>query len=371
MEAPVRRIPEFDALRGLAALGIVVLHLWCPSFTPLSTGVNLFFVLSGYLITSIILKSLDDENFLTAFYGRRALRIWPIYYLALAALLAWRVVTPVPEPLDGLPYYLTYTQNFPSYWFGTPPPFLAAFGHTWTLAIEEQFYILWPLLLVCAGRRAVAPLAVGFVVLAVAARAAGFSYWILPCQTDGLALGALLAALAGTPLAAGPRFERSLLAVAAVSVVMTVKGAAWLGGLGGAWVPVAASLKVLFTNLFYFGLVGLVARRSGAPALRPLRSTWLCYLGQISYGIYLYHYILITTMEQLLDNFGLARTVATDVVAFTLVLTVSQLSWHYVERPILGLKGRFEYRPRTTVIPVPAAAVSSDLARREARAVEA
>ena len=85
--------------------------------------------------------------------------------------------------------------------------------------------------------------------------------------------------------------------------------------------------------------------RSGAPALRPLRDPRLCYLGQISYGIYLYHYIIITTMEQLCGHYGVARALWLDAVAFALVLGVAALSWRYVEQPILGFKDRFEYRP--------------------------
>ncbi len=120
----MRRIPELDALRGLAALAIVVYHLWVPQVTLLGTAVDLFFVLSGYLITSIILGQVDQPGFLGRFYARRALRIWPIYYLSLLALVALSPLLPGPSRLDGLPYYLTYTQRIPDYWFGDVPPFL-------------------------------------------------------------------------------------------------------------------------------------------------------------------------------------------------------------------------------------------------------
>src|SRR5262249_15232829 len=93
------------------------------------------------------------------------------------------------------PYYLTFTQNVPEYWGQAMPPFSGMFKHTWTLAIEEQFYILWPLLAVAAGRKRLIPLAVLFLAAPVAMRSMGFTPYLLLTRCDGLALGALLAAL--------------------------------------------------------------------------------------------------------------------------------------------------------------------------------
>src|SRR4051812_12063346 len=175
----MHRTPEFDAIRGIAALAIVLHHLWWPANTPMSTALNLFFVLSGYLITGIILKNLDDKHFLPVFYARRALRIWPIYYLALFAVVGFNFVSPVRHSMEGFFPYLAYLPNLPCYWFGPETQFIPSFHHTWTLAIEEQFYIVWPLLLMAAGRKGVGPLALGFIAAAIVARAVGFSHWLL------------------------------------------------------------------------------------------------------------------------------------------------------------------------------------------------
>ena len=105
----MKRIPELDGLRGIAAVAIVLYHLWFLDIVMMGTAVNLFFVLSGYLITAIILRNGHSEGFLKNFYMRRGLRIWPIYYLTLFLLVAARAWLPQPGSLAGLPYYLTYT----------------------------------------------------------------------------------------------------------------------------------------------------------------------------------------------------------------------------------------------------------------------
>jgi peptidoglycan/LPS O-acetylase OafA/YrhL len=343
----MKRILEFDALRGVAAMAIVVNHIWFPDFVPMTTGVYLFFILSGYLITSIILKNLDGPNFLAAFFGRRSLRIWPIYYLALAVVVGFNVVSPRPERLDALPYFLTYTQNIQEYWFGGEIPFIHGFQHTWTLAIEEQFYLVWPLLIVGLGRRAVLPMSIALVAISIVARGLGFGQWILLTQADGFGLGGLLA----VAFADSARLDRSW---SRYRVGFAVSGIAAAGfaavgpkllatiGIGSRlW---SASFKLFAINVVFFSVVGLVSRYSGHRLLKPLRARLLVYLGQISYGIYLYHYILLCAIRTLLDHAGLGRPWWSDLGIFAATLGISALSWAYVERPILKLKDRFAYR---------------------------
>src|SRR5262249_26323966 len=113
---------------------------------------------------------------------------------------------PKPFPMEGLANYLTFTQNVQRYWSGAVPPFNWYFLHTWSLALEEQFYLLWPALLCLAGRRRLIPLALGLVALAVCARAGGLHWWLLAARCDGFALGGLLAAI----LADRARWEHRL-----------------------------------------------------------------------------------------------------------------------------------------------------------------
>jgi peptidoglycan/LPS O-acetylase OafA/YrhL len=233
-------VRELDAIRGVAALAVVAYHLDPGTWGWGRTGVDLFFVLSGYLITQILLRHRGSGGLLAAFYARRGLRIWPIYYLALLACVAANPLLGRPYPMDGLIAHLTFTQNVPLYWSGPVPPFTPALLHTWTLALEEQFYLIWPALVALAGRRRVAALAAAAAALAVGARARGFAATILVARCDGFALGGLLAAL----LADGGRLRRhpgrSRWGFAAVAAAALAGAIAWEWRLLPAWDPLRA-----------------------------------------------------------------------------------------------------------------------------------
>ena len=163
------RIPELDALRGAAALAVVVFHANARWLRWGWASVDLFFVLSGYLITAIILRHGDRPGFLACFYARRALRIWPLYFLAVGLVAAASPWLALPPDWAALPYTLTFTQGVPEYWTGSATPgFSPYLGHAWTLAVEEQFYLIWPALLLAVGRARVIPLAMGIAAVSVA-----------------------------------------------------------------------------------------------------------------------------------------------------------------------------------------------------------
>jgi peptidoglycan/LPS O-acetylase OafA/YrhL len=356
----MRRVPELDALRGIAAVGILMFHLrFVGAFPLLRTCVDLFFVLSGYLITSIILTSGDAPGFLGRFYARRALRIWPIYYLTLAAFVAGNAFLPAPhhQPTAGLPYFLTYTQFIPGYWSAATPPLgIYLFEHTWTLAAEEQFYLVWPLLLLLAGRRSLVPLALGFVACPVVLRTAGLRPNMLLTHSDGLALGGLLAALlhdrarldrhraafrlgfalVGAATALAPRWGRLL------------PSASLAGLVHGAWprinpLRMEASLFLLRAGVVYTCLIGLVVCSAGHPLLAPLRRRRVCYVGSISYGLYLYHPLIFWVVGLARLALGFRGSVWVDVVRVAACFAVASLSWRFVEQPLLRLKDRFTY----------------------------
>ena len=246
-----------------------------PEYSVLPLAVHLFFVLSGYLITRIILEHETHPGFLIPFYARRILRIWPIYY---AVLIGFVLVNPLllyRQRTTGLPYYLTFTQFLPHYWFGQPPRFCFYFLHTWTLAAEEQFYLLWPLVAVLLGRRALLATIPFLIASAFVAR-----LWLAPMllvsNWDGFGLGALLAWMLGEP--GSPRSRRpavvwSLGALGAAMLAYPLaRGTvdAWLlarsagGGQTLVW-----SLNVSRMILLYFCLVGLVISFSGHPSCAP------------------------------------------------------------------------------------------------------
>lgn len=345
----MRRVLELDALRGIAALMVVSLHLGLGAeYAVLASAVDMFFVLSGYLITRIILSHETKPAFLRPFYARRVLRIWPIYY---AVLLGFVVVNPLltyKQRTTGLPYYLTFTQFLPRYWFAQPPPFSIYFAHTWTLAAEEQFYLLWPLVAVLFGRRgllAAIPLLVG------SAFVGRFWLWpmLLVTNWDGFALGALLAWMLGEPGSARARRPWVVVGLAALGVAMLaypwiqtrVEGLA-LTALGD-WPNLAYSLNASRLSLLYFAIVGLVVAFAGHPLLRPLRDPSLCYLGTISYGIYLYHLPLFALMSPSHFTALCRDSMALDALKLAATFALAVVSWEFLEKPLLRLKDRFPY----------------------------
>ena len=240
----MQRVKELDSLRGLAALTIVLYHLRLERFGILGSSVDLFFVLSGYLITKIILSNTVTTHFLITFYMRRGLRIWPIYYLLLFVLVVVFPALPAVGTLDDLPFYLTFTQEIARYRPSSPPTFPSAFRHTWSLAIEEQFYLLWPPLIWLLGRKGLPLLSLSLMTLSAAARASGLSAFILITHCDGLALGGLLAGvLAGYNPAAGnrARLVRVLWVLAAGAFALLAATVLMPSALDSAW-PAAAPL---------------------------------------------------------------------------------------------------------------------------------
>jgi peptidoglycan/LPS O-acetylase OafA/YrhL len=349
----MQRIKELDSIRGLAALVIVFHHLWFPRFSVLGSAVDLFFVLSAYLITTIIFCHAPTDRFLLSFYIRRGLRIWPIYYVLLLFLVMIYPYLPPSGTLGDLPYYLTFTQELPRYHAATGPTFPSAFRHTWSLAIEEQFYLIWPLALVLVGRRGLPFLATALLGLAAASRLLRLSDFILITHCDGLALGGWLAVLdlgRKGSAAASERLRSQLVAIGCAAVALfagtlVLGSAPDAGGLGIVPAIALKCLKPLFLNLAFFALLGTIVLHAGLPRLAWLRDRRLVYLGSMSYGIYLYHHFIFEIFKYYEYHFRWETSVSWDLGKVALALGVASLSWRYLERPILSLKDRFGYQP--------------------------
>ena len=353
----MRRMPELDALRALAAAAVLLFHLDGVRFFAGWAGVDLFFVLSGYLITAIILREGASKGFLPRFYARRGLRIWPIYYLTILVIVAINPFVPEPQPLDELPYLLTFTKYVEFYRHNTMTiPDIAPLGHTWTLSMEEQFYLIWPAVVLLAGRRGLVPICLALAWISVSARSGGtLLFWspyldrILMSRCDGFALGGLLAVGLETS-ANRPSLLRpvriGLSVTATLALADLVRGCRSEGASGFLRLPqlpdqgtATFALCVLF-----FGAVGLVATSSGHPALAPLRFAPLVHLGQISYGLYLYHFPIYWLIDGQVPPKD--QTLAHAILKLGASLAAATLSWILIERPILRLKDRFRYAGR-------------------------
>jgi len=338
-------IPELQGLRGIAVLAVVLYHshpriegTWFHAASLWGwAGVNLFFVLSGFLITSILLDSRGKPGYFRNFYARRALRIWPVYVLVLAICYGkadWFVGMPAGQAIPHAPWwaYLLFVQNL----FRLNLP--AAIGPTWSLAIEEQYYFLWaPVVRVLPRPWALAAVLGAALVASPLFRFTHLS-WITPTHTlthlDGIAMGSLLA----VGLYSLALSRRSWLALAVTGSLLGFLAAGTVAG-GTAWLDTALSAG--------FGGVVLAAIAStGArnPVSTLVRRGPLAYLGKISYGVYMVHimvFIYFGWFDQRMNPYGMAGNMA--VVGFRLAASVAAASvlWYGFESRILRLKHYF------------------------------
>ncbi len=344
-------MPELDAVRAFAILPVLFFHSGIIAWAPGSVvaraasygwaGVDLFFVLSGFLITGILLDARGSRGYFRNFYARRALRIWPLYYAAL--LLIFFVLRPgrfFPAPIYPFNYYATYTQNLLGTQYGPTP-----WAVTWSLAVEEQFYLVWPLLVWLCPRRMLHRVLVAMVLAspllrAVAIHQGANQYFVSTfplCRFDSLAMGALLACWVRSGSFSMSRLRRGSVAVFAGACALLI---------AGMYLPweIADPLHVIpqYTLLAVgsAGLIGiaLVSSLEGSWLSPVLRNPLLRYIGKISYGLYLLH----GTVFQLAGNLGWWSATWTLVFEFTLLFLLMSASWRWFESPILRLKSRFE-----------------------------
>jgi peptidoglycan/LPS O-acetylase OafA/YrhL len=353
-EAPRGRIAELDALRGLAVAMVCGCHLWpnSPLFVWGWSGVDLFFVLSGYLITDIILKNGREPGFLKAFYARRTLRIWPIYYLNLIAVALFAPVLSRSRGWveTGFVYYLTYTQNVFADRIPGESLYLKWYGPTWSLALEEQFYLLWPAVVLWIPRRRLPLLIAVWIVGACGTRGRGAELMTLHGRGDGLALGGLLAWILFDRerwRAWIGKYRLGFGLVALAALLMQVMLVVSRGRNVVAYPPEPSSAVLLFFDLFYFGAIGLCVCSAGHPALAPLRDRRLVGLGVISYGVYLYHLPVFRLVEECALRYGIGEHIALDMMKLVLSVLAAAVSWKLIEQPILVLKKRFAYARKT------------------------
>jgi peptidoglycan/LPS O-acetylase OafA/YrhL len=352
----MKYVYELDAIRGISAIWVMLFHLQPDIFFFPVPGVDVFFVLSGYLMTSIILAKKDSGHFFRVYYARRALRIIPTYLVGLLFVLTViPLASRTPQPTDAWLNYLTLTQLVPFYWGGEIQAFNSRFGHTWTVAIEVQFYLLYPILLYYVSKRYYLPIMVLMLVFSYMLRESGMPVFLLLTRWDGLIFGGVIAIMeqqAQYPYR--KTIYKCLFVGAAISFIYLIaefihygidphqkpidfthpSNSSWLGGI------------FLAISLASAGVVALIVLHTGKTWLSVLRSNWLSYLGKISYGLYLYHLLAFWVIDGLDVRLGLTEKLGTfsmNLIKIALTIIVSSLSWHFMEKPILRLKKHFQY----------------------------
>lgn len=344
---PPRQIAELDGLRAISVTFVMLVHASYGRLSGGFLGVDIFFVISGFLITHLLLheRAATGRVSLRDFYLRRIFRILPPLICAIAlAMLLWP--GSASDRMVVVQAALLFYANF------LPAETLGNLGHTWSLAIEEQFYLVWPLLFATMFARA----RVGLIALALAVVVASVAvrYWLV-AHWDNLEQ-----LYTFTPARLDPIMLGCLLALCMPNVRQLLAG--WSGRVtcALAWASAIAILGCLFfadrdymqSTPFAFAGFALIAGVlvATAPLLsaqdflrRALCHPWSRYIGRRSYGLYLYHYPIFGALEAWRTPGDVGNFVLVTGAKIMLSLAVTELSWRLVEAPALRVKARFSW----------------------------
>jgi peptidoglycan/LPS O-acetylase OafA/YrhL len=347
-------MPQLDALRAFAVAGVAFFH-WTPEKyhygIPLWSGVPLFFVLSGFLISSILLQCRHGDLWfaMKAFYARRFLRIFPLFYLTIFAAY----VLNIPPMRETFLWHVSYLSNFYLFfrqgWDGRV-------SHFWTLAVEEQFYLFWPLVILFAPKHQLLNW-----VLALCATGA-LSILVVPFFSDAKLLGVLpnfnfFALGLGSLLALRDMHPRivqrfAVFSVYAIILFLILNSLVKLGfssyGMG--------ELSYLALVVSFFGLIYKASIGFGGWIGKCLTRPSILYLGRISYGLYVLHLFADFPADLFCRKvLGISSSTLSfsQTLALKAIFTVlgAIVSWHCIEKPINSLKSFFPYRKKDCVDP--------------------
>lgn len=365
-----RAMPELDTVRGVAILLVVFFHgfgfefgttglsglprLFVLATLPGWMGVNLFFVLSGFLITGILLEGREKPHYYKNFYIRRVLRILSAYYLLLVALFVVPRIGLVDNRQIGLAFIgfsFVYLSNLVDF-FSVP----MQYGALWSLAVEEHFYLLWPTAVRFFSRRSLACLAMAIFLGCPFLRAVAYELkyqygsgytWLV---ADGLAAGALLALFCRRPDASRRSvLQFSLFCMGSVLVLLAVGlpfGILLSGALLG-----GGSLRVTMLNLFFAGALGATLLIGTSRWKWLVRWPILQFFGEISYGLYLIHVLVYDVLDHFTARFlpGISvvaarghfgQILARFTIGTGLAVAIAFVSRHTMEAKFLDLKSR-------------------------------
>lgn len=346
MDNSLKHIPFLDGVRGLAVILVVLYHS-----APLGlnktlfdfgwSGVDLFFVLSGFLISRILLNTKQDNYYLRNFFARRFLRLFPLYYFVLFSVIflvpLFGLQIPDLKNLKGIQvYFWTYTQNIYIALKGVPS--FTGFNHFWSLGVEEQFYLVWPFVIKkLTQQKLIIVISLGVVVSVIIRNVnpfTPFAYMFTLCRTEGLLLGGLAALVAANKIQL-PNFLSKVGLILTAACLIFVKASSGSLEFG---TPFMIKFGYTVIDFFYFFLlITMFQRSSFSKSLKRIFSFHVLRLaGKYSYGIYVYHAILKYSL------FNDSTFALQDFVYFTvLTVFVSVGSYHVLEMPFLNLKDKF------------------------------
>jgi peptidoglycan/LPS O-acetylase OafA/YrhL len=354
-------MPQLDGLRAVAVFAVILHHSLPPKFVkPLEFGVGgvqLFFVLSGFLITGILLRARKDAaelqhnrgQIIVAFYARRCLRIFPLYY----AVLGLAILIGIPDAIEPAAWHFAYATNI--YCFLTRE-WVGPLSHFWSLAVEEQFYLFWPAIVLFVPRRLLGPFFLTVIAAAPVFRVVvlrltrnHFVDLLTPSCLDSLGLGSFLAFLWQS---------REPIHVRILCRWCLISGLVLLIGLKGLWAfgylrpTIQIGMMSTTLALIFVWIVNGAAHGFSGPVGAILSSRPMLYLGTISYGLYVWQQFaayptsnlrsVLSSSSYYPDEFGASRVLFVAVFA----LISASLSWFLLERPINTLKRLFPYLRR-------------------------
>jgi peptidoglycan/LPS O-acetylase OafA/YrhL len=321
-------IPAIDGIRAIAVILVLLSH-WLPGFSWLynwgAAGVYVFFFISGFVITSGLIKEKGKNGSINiaSFFKRRMARIWPIYFIALAfAALFMGLEHPIYHVffLSNILFSFTSGSHFPV--------------HFWSLSVEQQFYLLWPLVFMLLGVRNRMVVCLAFCLIGILSRWAFLSAGNAPAAIymptsnfDAIAYGALLAIIKSEirfDISKSIRINVLLLSIFTMSTLMCLSheyGRMAINTL--APVPIAG---ITFFAISSCWVNGVTSRILSFPPL--------VFVGKVSYGVYLYHLFIGYLLWPHMSDMNIAFFITT---AFLVTLIISTISWYLIEKPIIGL----------------------------------
>ena len=335
MRGPVQYRPDIDGLRSVAVVPVVLFHAGVSGFPGGYVGVDVFFVISGYLITSILMRDISDKNLsIIKFYERRARRILPALFVMLAAVLlfGWVLFPPgiFVDTAESAVATVAFSSNI--YFWNSLGYFSRgaeyhSLLHTWSLAVEEHFYLIWPIMLVVIARqRRLVCLLLVALIFAVSLAASVVltprypvtSFYLLPTRAWELMTGALLA------LGAVPAIRGRLAELAALAGIAMIAGAVVLYDVTTPFPGIAAVVPCL-------GAALVIATGAHTGVGRVLSWAPFVLVGQISYSLYLWHWPPLVFLRVAGGSLEIDPVATAGAIAFACV--VAWLSWRFVERP--------------------------------------